>query len=71
MELENYKTAINHLHYVVNDTTNLYTAHAKWYLSLCYLDSDNKILAKQHLKDIINSESQYKLKAEKILKKIK
>jgi len=59
IETKNYDKATNAFLKVINDNQNLYVEHAEWYLSLCYLKSDNDAKAIEMLKKIIADENNY------------
>ena len=56
---------------VIDDNNNLYVDHAKWYLSLCYLNTGETKKAKQLFNDISKESGIYQNDAKKILKGLK
>jgi len=56
---------------IISNGNNLYIDNARWYLSLCYLSLKNTEAARTQLMIIKESESIYKTRAEKILKRIR
>jgi tetratricopeptide (TPR) repeat protein len=49
----------------------LFENQAEWYLSLCYLKTNNKDEAKKHLKVLVGKNSHYKDKAQSLLKDLR
>ena len=49
----------------------LFENQAEWYLSLCFLKTNNKDEAKKHLKVLVGKNSHYKDKAQSLLKDLK
>ncbi len=70
LETDKLENAIETFQAIINHKNNLFVEQAEWYLSLCYVKSSQEEKAKILLDQISNSESIYKEKAEKILKKI-
>jgi TolA-binding protein len=70
MENKNFPNAEYSLNKIIKAEYNLYTDHAQWYLALCYVATGETIEAKQQLSAIRNSESIYRNKARKILRKL-
>lgn len=56
---------------IINDDDNLLLDSAHWYLALCYIRSDEREKAISQLESIINTNSGYREKAKRILKKIR
>ncbi|MEZ5010219.1 MAG: hypothetical protein R2744_00545 [Bacteroidales bacterium] len=71
MKIEKYNDAIVPLEKVVNHNDNLFLEQAKWFLSVCYLNVDNTSDARDLFQNIADSESIYKNKAKRALKKLK
>jgi lipopolysaccharide biosynthesis regulator YciM len=70
METENYPGAISSFNKIIKSEYNLYTDHAQWYLTGCYIATGNTAAAKQQLLAIKKSESIYRSKAAKILRNL-
>jgi tetratricopeptide (TPR) repeat protein len=56
---------------IISNGDNLLLDEAHWYLALCYIKTDERENAVTQLESIINSNSGYKDRAKKILRKIK
>jgi tetratricopeptide (TPR) repeat protein len=59
IETQNYETANNAFTRIINDKQNLYIEHAEWYLSLCYLKSNQTDKAVDQLNKIAKDENNY------------
>jgi tetratricopeptide (TPR) repeat protein len=70
MEEEKYQKATKSFNNIISDNDNLFIEQAKWYLSMCYIKTDNIPRAKILLNEIIADESYYKSNAQKVLKDI-
>ncbi len=70
MKISEYREAIVSYTKVVDDNDNLFIEDARFYLSVCYLETEQSDKAKALLEGIMNSESRYKKDAKKLLKKI-
>jgi predicted negative regulator of RcsB-dependent stress response len=70
IETKNYNKAIENLSFVITKNDFTFIEHAKWYLALCYVKSDQVDRAFPILKDIVNSDNYHKAKALDLLKKI-
>ena len=70
IELKKYDVAIASLSKVANDSSSLYSLHARWYLALSYLEINNKERAKECLELLSSSENLYSSKSKKLLKKL-
>ena len=70
MKIEEYKEAISPFKKVVDQNDNLFIEQAKWYLSICYLNTNETEKAKELLTEIKNSDSKYRKLASKNLKKL-
>jgi TolA-binding protein len=68
MEITNFPEAELSFNKVINKKINSYILDAKWYLAMCYIATEDKVMAKTQLQDIAKSESIYKNKAQKILR---
>jgi TolA-binding protein len=68
MEIRNFPDAQLSFNRVINREVNFYKEDANWYLAMCYLATSDKIMAKDQLRKIAESESIYKNKARKILR---
>lgn len=71
MKSEQYSEAISPLEKVVNHNDNLFIEQARWYLSICYLNTEDNEKAAKVLKEIADSESIYRKEARKSLRRIK
>jgi tetratricopeptide (TPR) repeat protein len=56
---------------VIDDKNNLYIDQAKWYLALCYLNTNETIKAKELFKIIENESGIYQADAKKIVRSMK
>lgn len=70
MQISQYNEAIGSFSKVVKDNDNLFIEDAKFYLGICYIQTDQENKAKDLLEDIINSENRHKKDAKKLLRKI-
>jgi tetratricopeptide (TPR) repeat protein len=68
MEIKNYPDSKNSFNRVLGNKSNLYTEDASWYLAMCYLATEDKVLAKFEFSKIAGSESIHKNKAKRILR---
>lgn len=71
IELNKNEIAISELMALEEHTVSPFSLHAKWYLSLLYLKSDQIEEARKHLRQLSDDENYYSEKARKILKKLK
>jgi tetratricopeptide (TPR) repeat protein len=71
MENQNFNGAISSFRKIIEHDNNLYLDKAQWYISLCYLKTGDLNETTRHLDAIINSESIYKVKAKRLLRKIR
>jgi TolA-binding protein len=71
MENMNFPSAEKSFNIILNQDDNMYTDHASWYLSLCYLKTGDRKNAIRQLEAISASDTKYKAKARKLLKKIR
>lgn len=71
MENRNFPDAKSAFRKVIDNNNNYFIDNAQWYLSLCYIRTDDKSEAKKQLDAIIKSESIYKVKAKRLLRKIR
>ncbi|NMC37017.1 MAG: hypothetical protein GYA41_01695 [Bacteroidales bacterium] len=69
-EISNYPEAENSFVRVIDDDDNLFIDHAQWYLSMCYIKTDEMTKAKDQLALIAASESMYRKNAKQILKRL-
>jgi len=65
-EISNYPDAKRSLVKVIDDKNNLYIDHARWYLALCYIKTDEKEKAIEQLAVIEEARSIYKKDAKKL-----
>jgi hypothetical protein len=56
---------------VISDNNNLFIETAKWYLALCYVKTDEREKAIQHLEAIKSEGGIYKNDAKKIIRKLR
>lgn len=68
MELKNFPDAEVSFNNVLNKEVSLYTEDATWCLAMCYLATEEKTMARNHLQIIAKSDSKYKYSARKILR---
>jgi tetratricopeptide (TPR) repeat protein len=69
-EISNYPEAENSFVRVIDDDDNLFIDHAQWYLSMCYIKTNELGKAKDQLAQIAESESIYRKNAKHILKRL-
>jgi tetratricopeptide (TPR) repeat protein len=70
-EFQQYPEAKQSFVDVISDNNNLFIETAKWYLALCYIKTNEREKAIQHLEAIKNEDGIYKNEAWKIIKKLK
>jgi tetratricopeptide (TPR) repeat protein len=70
-EYQQYPEAKQSFADVISDNNNLFIETAEWYLALCYVKTNEKNEAIQHLEAIKNEDGIYKNEARKILRKLK
>jgi tetratricopeptide (TPR) repeat protein len=70
-ETNNYPEAKKSFSKVVDDNNNLFIDHAQWYLSLCYIKTDEPLKAREQLEKIEKSGSIYNKNAKQILRRLK
>ncbi len=70
-EISNFPEAKRSFSRVIDDNNNLFIDHAQWYLSLCYIKTDEQQKAREQLEKIGKSGSIYKKNAKQILRRIK
>jgi tetratricopeptide (TPR) repeat protein len=70
-EVKNYPEAKRSFSKVIDNNNNLFIEDAKWYLALCYLQTNDMTKASDELAAIKNSKSIYRKNAGEILRKIK
>jgi len=70
-EINNYPEAEGSFLKVIANNNNYYIDHAQWYLALCYIRTDQKILAGEQLAIIEKSRTIYRKDAKKILRSLK
>lgn len=71
MRLKNFENAESQFVTIIKDGDNLLMDNAQWYLALCYIKTNETSLARTQLETIINSNSIYRDKAKKIIRKLK
>lgn len=70
MHIRKYNEAIGSFSKVVEDNDNLFIEDARFYLGVCYIQTNQTDRAKELLEGIINSENRHKKDARKLLRKI-
>lgn len=70
MEDEKYQNASISFNHIIDDNNNLFVEHAKWYLALCYVVTEETKKAKVLFNELIKDDSFYSRDAQKILKDI-
>ncbi|MFZ0281475.1 MAG: tetratricopeptide repeat protein [Bacteroidales bacterium] len=70
-EIENYPEAKKSFGNVIDDRNNLYIDHARWYLALCYIKTEEMQKAAEQLAVIERSKSIYKKDARKLGRNLK
>lgn len=71
METNSFSKAIDHLRIVISRPDTIFLEQAEWYIALCYLRTNQTVLAIKILTKISNSKNFYKLLASDLIKKIK
>jgi Uncharacterized protein conserved in bacteria len=71
VELKNYTKAIDNFNYVITRNDTAFVEHAEWYLSLCYLKTNQTAKANALLHKIANGATFYKVMASEVLSKMK
>lgn len=70
MEEEEYQNASTSFNSIIENNNNLFVEHAKWYLSLCYVITEDKENAIKLLDELVQEDSYYKKDARRILREI-
>ena len=70
-EYKRYPEAKQSFINVISDNNNLFIETAKWYLALCYVKTDEREKAIQHLEAIKNEGGIYENDAKKIIRKLR
>ena len=70
MELKNYNEAIQNLSYVVLKKDIAYANDARWYLALCYLETNQTRQSVTILNELVDNNNIYKIRVLDLLKKI-
>ncbi len=70
-EIDNYPEAKTSFVKVIDDNNNLYIDHARWYLALCYIKTEEKQKATEQLAVIEKSKSIYKKDARRLSRNLK
>jgi len=68
MEEEKYQKATISFNQIISNNDNLFIEQAKWYLSMCYVKTENIDKAELVLNEIIQEQSYYKDQAKKVLR---
>jgi tetratricopeptide (TPR) repeat protein len=71
MKNNNFPAAKSSFRSIIDNADNFYIDQAQWYLALCYVKTRENRDAVSQLETIINSNSIYRDKAKKLIKKIK
>lgn len=70
MNIKEYGSAAGSFEKVIDHNDNLFIHKATWYLSICYLNTNEIEKAKVILEGIVASESKYKKQAKKAIKRV-
>ncbi len=70
-ETDNFKKASEHFNIILNHHDPIFEEHAAWYLSLCYIKTNNPDLARPLLNNLVETRSFYIGKASELLGKLK
>jgi len=70
MNIKEYSSAAGSFEKVIDHNDNLFLQKATWYLSICYLNTNEIEKAKVILEGIVASESKYKKEAKKAIKRV-
>jgi tetratricopeptide (TPR) repeat protein len=70
MQINQYSEAIGSFSKVVKDNDNLFVEDARFYLAICYLQTDDQERSKELLEAIAGSENRHSKDAKKLLKRI-
>lgn len=70
-ETHQYKNAATQFTKIISGKDPIFEEHASWYLSLCYLKTNNAGLAKNILLNLVHTNSFYEDKASELLKDMK
>jgi len=68
MEEEQYSNASRSFNEIIDHNDNLFVEQAKWYLSMCYIKTNEGAKAEILLRELIEQKSYYKDMASKVLK---
>jgi tetratricopeptide (TPR) repeat protein len=71
IETKNFDKAIENLNFVIAQNDTAFVEHAEWYLSLCYVKTNQMSKAKTLLHKIANGTTFYKMMASDALSKMK
>ena len=71
METKEYELAGKSFGKIIDDRYNMYIEQAEWYLSLCYVITDQEDKAIMLLEKIIDENGYYHKKARSVLRKLK
>lgn len=71
MYLNEFDNAIHSFEIVLSEPYSYYQSYAKWYLSMCYIKTNDNLTAKNLLKDIAADAGFFSSKAKKVLRKLK
>lgn len=71
MEIKDYERAGKSFGKVIDDRYNMYMEQAEWYLSLCYIITEQDVKASHLLEKIINDNGYYQKEARGILRKLR
>lgn len=70
MNIKEYSSAAGSFEKVIDHNDNLFLNKASWYLSICYLNTNETDKAKVILEGIVSSKSKYKKQARKAIKRV-
>ena len=70
METEKYQKATKSFQTIITHNNNLFIEQAKWYLSLCYIKTNNLKSAEKILNELISTDSYYKKGAKRVMKEL-
>jgi tetratricopeptide (TPR) repeat protein len=69
-ETKQFKVAASQFKNIIENKDPIFEEHASWYLSLCYIKTQNTEAARKSLSGLVNSQSFYKGKASQLLKEL-
>jgi len=69
--LNEFENAIHSFEMVLNEPYSYFQSYAKWYLSMCYIKTNDNVTARNLLKEIEVENGYFSAKAKKVLKRLK